>query len=442
MKSLKTYFVTAMLLSSMQAFAQLPSVITCWQQNTTNLGFAGSLTNVQEVNYSDTYVYVKTEDVPSWIPIGYNWPNNPWSATPMGYQFAIRRNPIPNVGPETKTGYGHIGLWKNGCSIYNPKDAKSYKDSTTWFQNAWFWEHLILETFDPCIGHPNGSGEYHTHVSPTCLYDITDSTQVAPLIGYAFDGYPIYGGYGYSDPMDTLSSVVRLKSSYRLRNITARTTLPDGTILAPAFYGPPIDTNTVSLDPLDNAPIAAPLGAYMEDYEYVAGLGDLDEHNGRFCVTRDYPNGTYAYFTTIGWVTDHYNTSIKPVFPYVIGTAYYGELYPTDGNTGPNSGFVVISEPVTPYLNTAGIEELEETLRIEMFPNPTADQLNFQIESSHFTSTYVGTIYDKWGRIIDEGNVVPGKMYTYNASVLANGVYYLKITSSDKVYTHKFIVSK
>ncbi|MFN5416474.1 MAG: YHYH protein [Flavobacteriia bacterium] len=441
MKTINTYFIFLFLVIN-YSFGQTPSVISCWEQNTSNLGFADELTNVQAVNYSDTYVYVKTEDIPSWIPTGYNWPNNPWFAQAMGYQFRFRRNPIPNVGPETKTGYGHIGLWKNGCSIYNPKDAKHYKDSSTWFQNAWFWEHLILETFDPCIGHPNGSGEYHTHVSPSCLYDITDSLNISPLVGYAFDGYPIYGGYGHSNPLDTNSSVKRLKSSYRLRNITERTTLPDGTILSPEYYGPPIDTNTVSLDPLNNTPIAAPLGAYMEDYEYVVGLGDLDEHNGRFCITKEYPNGTYAYFTTIDWVSDRYDTSIKPVFPYVIGTSYYGEVYPTDGNTGPNSGFVVIDEPVTTYTNIAGFEDLDEILRIEMFPNPTAGQLNFQVASSHFTTIYTATIFNKIGKIFEKGEVIPGKLYSYDASVLSNGVYYLKIETKDKVYSQKFIVSK
>jgi hypothetical protein len=332
------------------SYAQLSPVITSWQQNTSSAGFAGALTNVQEVNYSSTFAYVKTQDIPSWIPILYDWPNNPWFAVPMNYQFRFRLNPIPNVGPETKTGYGHIGLWKNGSSIYNPKDAKSYQDSSVWFQNAWFWEHLIAETFDSCLGHPNGSGEYHTHVSPACLYDITDSAQVSPLVGYAFDSYPIYGGYGYSDPLDTTSEIKRLKSSYRLRVITDRSSLPDGTVLPLSQYGPPIDTNTTSLNPLNNNPVAAPLGAYMEDYEYVPGLGDLDEHNGRFCITADYPNGIYAYFTTLDWVADHYDTSIKPVFPYVLGTAYYGQVYYTDGNTGPGSGFVVINEPVETYV--------------------------------------------------------------------------------------------
>ena len=96
-------------------------------------------------------------------------------------------------------------------------------------------------------------------MSPACLYDIEDSTQASPLIGYAFDYYPIYGGYGHADPMDTNSAIVRLLSSYRLRAITDRTTLPDGTVLPPTLYGPSFDS--------------VPLGGYMEDFEYVEGLG-------------------------------------------------------------------------------------------------------------------------------------------------------------------------
>jgi hypothetical protein len=436
-------FYFSLLLISNISFSQLTPEIKCWEQNTTNLGFADVLTNVQEVNYSTKYVYVKTEDIPSWIPKGYNWPNNPWFAKPMGYQFRIRRNPIPNVGPETKTGYGHIGLWKNGCSIYNPKDAKSYKDSSIWFQNAWFWEHLLGETFDPCIGHPNGSGEYHTHVSPSCLYDIMDSTHASPLIGYAFDGYPIYGGYGFSNPNDTTSLIIRLKSSYRLRNIKDRSTLPDGTILPIASQGPLVDPTAINISSADQSPVGAPLGAYMEDYEYVPGLGDLDEHNGRFCKTREYPNGIYAYFTTIDWVTDVYGTSIKPVFPYVLGNTYYGEVYPSDGNTGPNSGFVVINESVTPYdvSKTTSLQE-EEDINIELFPNPTVGQLNFQVGLTENSKKYVGTIVNSNGQILEQSEVISGKMYIYNASILPNGVYYLEIQSNNTKYTQKFIVSK
>jgi hypothetical protein len=111
------------------------------------------------------------------------------------------------------------------------------------------------------------------------LYDISDSKQAAPLLGYAFDGFPIYGGYAPSDPLDINSPIVRLKSSYRLRNITERSTLPDGTVLSASLYGPPIDTHTVVLDPLNDVLILAcheALGkiSSMSDYEGYFELRD------------------------------------------------------------------------------------------------------------------------------------------------------------------------
>lgn len=409
--------------------AQLPVVVTCWQQNTTASGFAGELTNVQEVNYSDSFVYVKTNDIPSWIPIGYDWPNNPWFAQAMSYQFKFRRYPRINMGPETKTGYGHIGLWKNGCSIYNPKDAKSYKDSLVWFQNAWFFEHLLGETFDPCVGHPNGSGEYHTHATPLCLWDIYDSTHHAPLVGYAFDGYPIYGGYGYSNPMDSTSAVLRLKSSYRLRSISNRTVLPDGTILTPSHYGPLLDT--------------FPLGAYMEDYEFVAGLGSLDIHNGRFCVTPEYPNGIYAYFTTIDWVTDTYGTGIKPVFPYVLGTAYYGKVFQLDGNVGPASGFVVIAEPVTRYLAPqTAIAAVNTDVKLELYPNPASNYVGIKVATPGINNKmFQLTIFSNDGTKIEEGLIDSDHSYLYSTAAMPNGMYYAKLSNSETNVVQKFIVA-
>ena len=50
----------------------------------------------------------------------------------------------------------------------------------------------------------------------------------AALLGYAFDGYPIYGPDGYANANGS-GGIVRLRSSYRFRSITQRHTLPDGT---------------------------------------------------------------------------------------------------------------------------------------------------------------------------------------------------------------------
>lgn len=90
-----------------------------------------------------------------------------------------------------------------------------------------------------------------------------------------------------------------------------RTTLPNGTT-APS-PGPAINTQY-------------PLGAFIQDYEYLAASGDLDEHNGRFlCYAPEYPLGTYAYFVTI-------DAALLPVFPFTMTETYYGVVQA--GNTG------------------------------------------------------------------------------------------------------------
>jgi hypothetical protein len=69
------------------------------------------------------------------------------------------------------------------------------------------------------------------------------------------------------------------------------------------------------------------LGDLVEDYIYDSGVGLLDEHNGKFVVTPEYPNGTYAYFLTIDGSGD-------PQYPYTIGPTYYGQPY-FEGDTLP-----------------------------------------------------------------------------------------------------------
>jgi len=116
----------------------------------------------------------------------------------------------------------------------------------------------------------------------------TNSSQHSPILGYAYDGNPIYGPYAYTDPLNPSSSIKRMETSYRLK--TERT------------GGPNISSY--------------PLGYFIEDYRYQHRFGDLDDNNGRYCVTPDYPEGVYAYFITI-------NSSNQPEFPYILGNRYY-----------------------------------------------------------------------------------------------------------------------
>lgn len=193
-----------------------------------------------------------------------------------------------------------------------------------------------IYTLDPCKAHQPGNGEYHYHANPVCLrYQLNDNlvgTNVgtsaatytetiaakthSPLLGWAYDGYPVYGPYGYATATSATSGVRRMVSSYAIRkdNTTTRTSLPvwaqacqgvKGTLTA-SEYGPPVNATY-------------PLGRYVEDYDYTAGSGDLDQYNGRFGVTPEFPTGTYAYFVTI-------DASGTPAFPYYLGPQYYGTV--------------------------------------------------------------------------------------------------------------------
>jgi hypothetical protein len=110
------------------------------------------------------------------------------------------------------------------------------------------------------------------------------------IIGWAYDGNPIYGPFGYSNP-NTNSSVKRLVSGYTLNtaNISNR---PSTSIFGGGFF--------------------------IEDYQFT-NSGDLDEYNGRFCVTPEFPNGVYAYFATS--ILDSFGNLIG-TFPYFIGKRY------------------------------------------------------------------------------------------------------------------------
>lgn len=114
-----------------------------------------------------------------------------------------------------------------------------------------------------------------------------DGSGHSPIIGWAYDGNPIYGPYGLDDPDNIQSGVKRMISSYEIRS-----------------------------NSIENRPNSTsfPFGYFIKDYVYT-GSGDLDEHNGRFTKTPDFPNGVYAYFATVDILS-------KPQFPYFVGDKY------------------------------------------------------------------------------------------------------------------------
>jgi hypothetical protein len=120
------------------------------------------------------------------------------------------------------------------------------------------------------------------------IKDSGGTTTHSDIIGWAYDGNPIYGSYGYSDPNET-RLVKKLEPGYSQANIENR-------------------PSTSSF----------PFGYFVEDYEFT-NSGDLDQYNGRFGKTKDFPEGVYAYFATVNTNNDG---GIVGKFPYFIGNEY------------------------------------------------------------------------------------------------------------------------
>ena len=191
------------------------------------------------------------------------------SAQKHEYRVPARPKVVDKITPM----HGEFGVAINGVP-FDPGAAEFYAG-----EPSWQYEPLsgaIALGIDVSHAHVQPTGKYHYHGLPTGLIDSVrvESGKHSPLVGWAADGFPMYAVYGYSDPNDASSRVQKLTSSYQLKEGNR----PGG-----------------------NAPDGKYDGTFVRDYEYVAGSGDLDECNGRQCVTPEFPEGTYAYFMTEEW---------------------------------------------------------------------------------------------------------------------------------------------
>ena len=120
------------------------------------------------------------------------------------------------------------------------------------------------------------------------------------ILGISYDGYPIYGPYGYKNALEE-SDIKLIQSSYKIKS--------------------EFTTNRNNIITVGGGVVTAfDSGTIIEDYEYIESLGDLDDCNGRYCITPEFPKGTYAYFLTFDNTTD-----MNPVYPYIIGNKFYSE---------------------------------------------------------------------------------------------------------------------
>ena len=232
------------------------------------------------------------------------------------HTFKTRVGTNTTAAPQLAVSLGGIGIMANGVVIASPSATATLPNDNgpakgvapTGFE----WNAVVNATavgMDASHGHPQEDNQYHYHsgkflsqwdyhvYQANTYYQGTNysgdhwrhTDGHSKILGYAYDGYPIYGPFGYSTATDSTTTPLRMTSTYD--------TWPD-----------PVSGRGYSYTDY-------PAGTFIQDYRVVVSRGTLDKHNGRYCVTPDYPDGTYAYFLTIT------NAGV-PVYPYIIGPTY------------------------------------------------------------------------------------------------------------------------
>jgi YHYH protein len=413
---------------------------------------------VQEVYSSTNWIYVRSTGLAS-----YNM--GPWflnAGRTMEFpnlpvnQKLLFRFPRTNGVPKTKslTGAGEIGIFVDGVEMFNSWDAHYWNGSADvgysgtdgyWNRDAYMNEGV---TFDAGYAHQQQNGTFHYHADPIALrYELGDHvdynpatktysedtnppTHHSPILAWTADGYPLYGPYGYSNATNASSGIRRMVSGYVPRNGqngtdnldyngAARPTIP---AWAQRAYGVAASQSGPTVSS------SYPFGRYMEDNAYLGDLTnpatgsnyqqgvdfDLDEYNGRWCVTPEFPNGTYAYFVAI-------DSTGTPVYPYNIGRDFYGD--PVGGSVSS------ISEPVV--TNFLGNTNLAATLNSPLVKNGTVTLRWSAVEGGTYQVEATTNLSDSSGWTVVASGVSPNETsagYT-NTTSLAQRFYRVGRTS-------------
>lgn len=442
------------LLSCLLSNAQTNPVITGWLRNTT--GITGRhyvtgnstpindavLANVQTVQYDATWVYVSATGIPAYIT-GPFQDGNPSLATAQNKIFKIPLNPTQNTGTPTATTGGNIGVFKNGVALFDYRDGVAWNNTSGALcggpgnppcpggpnaTQAWNRDAIPAERagFDCAKAHP-AMGNYHHHQNPSAFnLDLTvlstvcdtypsdglyliNSSQHSPLLGFAYDGFPIYGAYAYTNT-DGTGGISRMKSSYQLKTQTTRTN------------GPAVN-QVIGTQTFFN-------GYFREDYEYVAHPNDptyLDEHNGRFCQTPEYPNGIYCYFATV-------DANHNSAYPYVVGPTFYGNKTATTVTSVPANAVTY-----NPALATNSFDNLD--FKVVIAPNPSQEFIAIQTQMVEQDLNV--ELIDELGKVVKTSTILQGSTLSIiETNTVYNGVYFVKISDEKNAKTVKVVIKK
>lgn len=218
---------------------------------------------------SNTMRVVRANGIPDHLVGAFPNPGNPNRISEQDVDLSVPMT--PRRADDVTWAIGWVfGVSTNGV-VFDPFAGEFWQGNPN---SGWTYEALggaVALGLDANYAHVQPDGTYHYHGVPTGLLDHAqyDHHAHSPLIGYAADGYPIYAFTGVVD-----GRVTEMVSGWRLRQ---------------------------GQRPGGSQPDGAYDGAFVQDWEYVPGFGNLDQCNGGFTTSAEYPGGTYAYFITEDW---------------------------------------------------------------------------------------------------------------------------------------------
>lgn len=226
-------------------------------------------TNRVTITIEGGYRVIRANGLPDHTPGQFPNRHNPNRIAAQDYNFRVPLNPQIAAEP-TKLRMGPFGVAVNGV-VFDPGAAEWWNGDRNWQYEP--LSGAINLGVDANNAHVQPNGAYHYHAIPTGLLEkLSGGKPKLVLVGWAADGFPIYGPWSYRDAKNTNSPLKKMTSSYRVKR-GARPGGPGG-----------------NYD-----------GSFLADYEYAKGAGDLDECNGRFGVTSEFPAGIYYYMLTEDW---------------------------------------------------------------------------------------------------------------------------------------------
>lgn len=408
---------------------------------------------------------------------------------------------------------GSIGITLPGILINGVANDKYINGdlSTRWHYDA---NQALIDGRDQYGGAPVSDGAYvyrdSTFITANAWGNVsgftggsyTHADGHSKIIGFAQDGYPIYGPFGYVNPSNANSGAVRMTSSYLPNNngagrpagktvtllesvVASKNIIVDNSfglnpgmrITGSSKSGVPFNSVVIISNDLSDVQgtavtptqasltargyevtLSAPItidaddtltfeflaGAFIEDNEFILNSGSLDRFNGRYCVTPDYPSGTYAYFAT-------QDINNKPVYPYFVGDSFYGSLEIDNNTSLTTPDYIVINrasrdlnpwtrrnrwfhkdviEATALYNNTVAL--LDQNFRakrpiIEFVPNMQLFDFGknglapIDLYDTRFTQPFL-ELEGKRGATIDGVNLVDGMRVVFGADVDENTI--------------------